>query len=226
LTKGQYSPTSDRGKITKTSPFGTIEDSFVPGQLVLGSRGTFFARAVDNNIKHTQEILAEAVLHQGTSVVEVLQNCVIFNDGIHEHISDPKFRAERQLFLKKGQPMIFGENEDKGLILEKGKLKVAKIGENGITLGDILVHEPSEDNLGLQVALINMSLPEFPVAMGVIRSVAAPVYDQEMKKQIETVQSKRRITCVDELLQSGNTWTVEGESCDEPVKFFNDKCFG
>jgi len=226
LTKGQYSPTSDRGKVTKTSPFGTIEDSFVPGQLVLGSRGTFFARAVDNNIKHTQEVLAEAALHQGTSVVEVLQNCVIFNDGIHEQISDPKFRAERQLFLKKGQPMIFGEQDDKGLMLVNGKLTVVKIGENGITLKDILVHNPADDNLGLQVALINMALPEFPVAMGVIRSVEAPVYDQEMKKQIETVQQKRKITSVDQLLQSGNTWTVEGETSKEPVKFFNNKCFG
>ena len=226
LTKGQYSPTSDRGKITKTSPFGTIEDSFVPGQLVLGSRGTFFARAVDNNIKHTQEVLAEAALHQGTSVVEVLQNCVIFNDGIHEQISDPKFRAERQLFLKKGQPMIFGELEDKGLIQENGKLKVVKIGENGITREDILVHNPADDNMGLQIALINMALPEFPVAMGVIRSVEAMVYDQEMKKQIETVQQKRKITSVDQLLQSGNTWTVDGETSREPVKFFNNKCFG
>ena len=226
LTKGQYSPTSDRGKITKTSPFGTIEDSFVPGQLVLGSRGTFFARAVDNNIKHTQEVLAEAALHQGTSVVEVLQNCVIFNDGIHEQISDPKFRAERQLFLKKGQPMIFGELEDKGLIQENGKLKVVKIGENGITREDILVHNPADDNMGLQIALINMALPEFPVAMGVIRSVEAMVYDQEMKKQIETVQQKRKITSVDQLLQSGNTWTVDGETSKEPVKFFNNKCFG
>ena len=188
LTKGQYSPTSDRGKITKTSPFGTIEDSFVPGQLVLGSRGTFFARAVDNNIKHTQEVLAEAAQHQGTSVVEVLQNCVIFNDGIHEQISDPKFRTERQLFLKKGQPMIFGEQEDKGLMLENGKLKVVRIGENGITRNDILVHNPSDDNMGLQIALINMALPEFPVAMGVIRSVEAPVYDQEMKNSRRMIE--------------------------------------
>ena len=180
---------------------------------------------MDNNIKHTQEVLADAARHQGTSVVEVLQNCVIFNDGIHEQISDPKFRAERQLFLKEGQPMIFGEQQDKGLILENGKLKVAKIGENGITLEDILIHQPSEDNLGLQVALINMALPEFPIAMGVIRSVEAMVYDQEMKKQIETVQQKRKITSVDQLLQSGNTWTVDGENCSEPVKFFDNKCF-
>lgn len=225
LTKGQYSPTTDRGMITKTSPFGTIEDSFVPGQLVLGSRGTFFARAVDSNVKHTQEVLADAAQHKGTSVVEILQNCVIFNDGIHDYVTDPKFRAERQIFLKKGEPMIFGEQEDKGLILENGRLKVVKIGENGITRDDILVHHPEEDNLGLQVALINMALPEFPVAMGVIRSVEAPIYDEEMTKQIENVQAKRKVTCMDELLQSGNTWVVDGENCSEPVKFFNNKCF-
>jgi 2-oxoglutarate ferredoxin oxidoreductase subunit beta len=178
------------------------------------------------NVKHTQEVLADAAQHQGTSVVEILQNCVIFNDGIHDFVADPKFRAERQIFLKAGQPMIFGEQEDKGLILENGRLKAVKIGENGITRNDILVHDPSEDNLGLQVALINMSLPEFPVAMGVIRSVKAKIYDEEMEKQIEEVQSKRKITCMDELLQSGNTWTVDGENCSEPVKFFDNKCFG
>jgi len=169
--------------------------------------------------------LADAARHKGTSVVEVLQNCVIFNDGIHDFVADPKYRAERQLFLKKGEPMIFGEEEDKGLILENGRLKVVKIGENGITRDDILVHDPSDDNLGLQVALINMSLPEYPVAMGVIRSVEAPIYDQEMKKQIELVQSKRKYSCMDELLQGGNTWTVDGDNCCEPVKFFDNKCF-
>jgi hypothetical protein len=165
------------------------------------------------------------VREASAEVVEVLQNCVIFNDGIHDYVADPKFRAERQLFLKKGEPMIFGEQEDKGLVLENGHLKVVKIGEDGITRGDILVHHPEEDNLGLQVALINMALPEFPVAMGVIRSVEAPIYDQEMKKQIATVQAKRKVTCMDELLKSGNTWTVDGENCSEPVKFFDNKCF-
>lgn len=225
LTKGQYSPTTDRGHVTKTSPFGTIEDSFIPGQLVLGSRGTFFGRAVDNNVKHTTEVLEEASKHKGTSVVEVLQNCVIFNEGIHDQISDPKFRLERQIFLKKGEPMIFGELEDKGLILEKGRLKVAKIGENGITRDDILVHDPSDDNLGLQVALINMSLPEFPVAMGVIRSVEAQYYDDEMTKQIDNVKANRKIKNMNELLLSGNTWPVDGDDSAEPEKFFKQDCF-
>jgi len=210
LTKGQYSPTSDRGFKTKTSPFGTIEDPFVPGQLVIGARGTFFARSIDSNIKLSQDILMEAANHAGTSVVEVLQNCMIYNNNAHQAITDPAFRADRQLILKHGQPMIFGENNDKGIIMEKGKLKVAKIGENGVTLDDILVHDAEDSDPSLHMALINMQLPDFPVAFGVIRNVAAPVYDQEMVSQIETVKKVRKITCVDELLHSGNTWEVTG----------------
>ncbi len=209
LTKGQYSPTSDRGKVTKTSPQGTIENPFIPGQLVLGAGGTFFARAVDNNIKHSQEVFEEAAKHEGTSVVEVLQNCVIFNDGVHAEISDPKFREERQIFLKHGEPMIFGNQKDKGLVFDKGLLKVVTIGENGITRDDILVHDVTEPNGYLHQQLIGMKLPEFPVAMGVIRAVETLVYDQMMEKQIAEVKSKARIKSIDDLLSSGNTWVVE-----------------
>lgn len=224
LTKGQYSPTSARGVITKTSPFGTVEEPFVPGMLVLGASGTFFARAVDSNVKHTQEVLAGAAKHKGTSIVEVLQNCVIFNDGIHEQIADPKFRMERQLFLEHGKPMLFGNEKDKGLVFEKGKLKVVKIGENGYVMDDILVHDAKEVDPMLHMALINMALPEFPVAMGVIRSVDAPVYDQEVEKQIGTVQAKRRVSNVQELLLSGNTWEVNEPTSSEPAPFFKKRC--
>jgi 2-oxoglutarate ferredoxin oxidoreductase subunit beta len=209
LTKGQYSPTSDRGKVTKTSPQGTIENPFIPGQLVLGAGGTFFARAVDNNIKHSQEVFEEAAKHEGTSIVEVLQNCVIFNDGIHAEISDPKFREERQIFLKHGEPMIFGNQKDKGLVFDKGLLKVVTIGENGITRDDILIHDVTEPNGYIHQQLIGMKLPDFPVAMGVIRAVKALVYDQMMEKQIADVKSKARIKSIDDLLSSGNTWVVE-----------------
>jgi len=209
LTKGQYSPTSDRGAVTKTSPQGTIENPFIPGHLALGAGGTFFARVVDNNIKHSQEIFEEAAKHEGTSVVEVLQNCVIFNDGIHAEISDPKMREERQLFLKHGEPMIFGNNKDKGIVFDKGFLKVATIGENGVTRGDILVHDVTEPNGYLHQQLIGMKLPDFPVAMGVIRAVKAPVYDQMMEAQIADVKSKAKIKTIDQLLGSGNTWVVE-----------------
>lgn len=209
LTKGQYSPTTDEGFVTKTSPFGTIEKPFVPGQLVLGSGGTFFARVVDNNLKHSQEVFEVAAKFQGTSVVEVLQNCVIFNEGIHSQISDPKFREERQIFLTHDVPMIFGTNRNKGIILDKGKLRVVEIGVNGVKEEDILVHDASEPNGFIHQLLINMTLPEFPVAMGVIRAVNAPVYDQMMESQIAEVQAKSKIKNMDQLLSSGNTWRVE-----------------
>jgi len=215
LTKGQYSPTSDRGFKTKTSPFGTIEDPFVPGQLVIGAMGTFFGRSIDGNVKMTQQVLGGAAQHKGTSVVEVLQNCVIYNNGIHSAITDPNFRSERQLLLEHGKPMIFGENEDKGLILEKGKMKVVKIGENGVSVDDILVHDAIEEDPFLHMALINMQLPDFPVAFGVIRSVAAPVYDIELEGQINQVQQNRKISSMDELLNSGNTWEVEGNDASD-----------
>ena len=208
LTKGQYSPTSDRGAVTKTSPQGTIESPFIPGQLVLGAGGSFFARCVDNNIKHSQEVFEDAAKHQGTSVVEVLQNCVIFNDGVHAEISDPRMREERQIFLKHGEPMIFGNLKNKGLILEKGIIKPATIGENGVTLEDILIHDVTEPNGYIHQQLIGMKLPDLPVAMGVIRAVKAPVYDQLMEEQIANVKSKARIKSIDDLLSSGNTWVV------------------
>ena len=210
LTKGQYSPTSDRGFKSKTSPFGTIEDPFVPGQLVIGARGTFFARSIDSNIKLGETVYKAAAKHKGTSVVEVLQNCVIYNSGVHNAITDPEFRADRQLILEHGKPMLFGAENEKGIIMQKGRLKVAKIGENGVTMDDVLVHDAFEIDPTLHMALINMALPDFPVAFGVIRSVPSPVYDEELVEQIKQVKQIRKITCVDELLSSGNTWEVTG----------------
>jgi 2-oxoglutarate/2-oxoacid ferredoxin oxidoreductase subunit beta len=215
LTKGQYSPTSDRGVKTKTSPYGTIEDPFLPGQLVIGAGGSFFGRSIDSNLKVSQDVLTEAEKHKGTSIVEVLQNCVIYNNGIHNAITDPLFRADRQLILEQGKPMLFGENMDKGLTFERGKLKVVKIGENGITPDDILIHDATEEDPILHLALINMQFPNFPMAFGVIRNVTAPVYDQEMVTQIKKIQQNRKITCMDDLLKSGNTWIVEGNGVSE-----------
>jgi 2-oxoglutarate/2-oxoacid ferredoxin oxidoreductase subunit beta len=209
LTKGQYSPTTDRGFKTKTSPYGTIEDAFVPGQLVIGARGNFFARTIDTNIKLSQEIFTIAAQHPGTSVVEVLQNCVIFNDGIHNEITDPQHRADRQLILKQGEPMLFGEDNQKGLAFVKGKLSVVTLGENGIILDDILVHDSTDPDPSIHLALVNMHLPHFPVAFGVIRSVTAPVYDQEMVAQIEEIKEISPVKSMDDLLMSGNIWVVE-----------------
>ncbi len=208
LTKGQYSPTSKKGILTKTSPFGTIEAPFHPGELVIGAQGKFFARTIDTNVKLSTKIFIEAGEHEGASVVEVLQNCVIFNDKTFAEISDREVKEERQIILEHGKPMIFGKNRDKGLVLDGLKLKVVKIGEDGITEKDLLVHVSNENNPGIHTMLANMRWPNYPVALGVIRNVSAPTYDQAMENQINKVKESSKIKNMDDLLKSGNTWEV------------------
>jgi 2-oxoglutarate/2-oxoacid ferredoxin oxidoreductase subunit beta len=209
LTKGQYSPTSQKGLVTKTSPFGTVEEPFSVGELVIGAKGKFFARTIDTNVSLSTQIYIEAAKHKGTSVIEVLQNCVIFNDGIHDTVADKEVRDDRTLILKHGQPMLFGKENSKGLMLDGLKLKVVKIGENGISEKNILVHDASEPNPGIQYMLANMQYPEFPVALGVIRSVEWPTYDKAVEDQITAIKKTSRIKCMDDLLMSGSTWKVE-----------------
>lgn len=209
LTKGQYSPTSVLGKVTKTSPYGTVEHPFNPGALVLGARGTYFARSLDVELKLTQDIMLESAKHDGTAVVEVLVNCVIFNDKTHWNLVDREHRSDRTIVLKHGEPMIFGKDRDKGLMLDGMKLKVVKLGENGITEKDLLVHDAYQENPGLHSMLIDMQYPEYPVALGVIRAVKDTTYDDNVRDQITEVRSKSPIQCMDDLLVSGATWEVE-----------------
>lgn len=209
LTKGQYSPTSKLGAVTKTSPYGTVEHPFNPGSLVLGAKGTFFARSLDVDLALNEEIMVAAALHDGCSVMEFLTNCVIFNDGAHKNLSDPALKADNTIVLKDGQRMIFGVNSDKGLVYDGRKLKVVQIGVDGVTEDDILVHDSHSDDLGLQMALADMKGPDFPVALGVIRDVPDITYDDGVRDQIKDVMRKSKIHSVDELLHSGSTWEVE-----------------
>jgi len=210
LTKGQYSPTTKLGTKTKTSPYGTIEHPFNPGELAIGAQSKFFARSIDTNVALTAEVLETAVKHKGTSVVEVLQNCVIFADGAHSAITDKELKEDRQLILQHGKPMIFGKNKDKGLRFDKsGKLEVVEIGKNGVTVDDILVHDSHNPNPFLHWMLVNMKAPEFPVALGVIREVEAHTYDEALDEQIEQVKKISDIHCMDDLLNSGDTWEVK-----------------
>lgn len=209
LTKGQYSPTSEKGLVTKTSPFGTVEEPFSVGELVIGARGKFFARTVDANVALSTQIYIEAAKHKGTSVVEVLQNCVIFNDGIHDTVAGREVRDERTLILKHGEPMIFGKDNRKGLVLDGLKFKVVTLGENGITEKNLLVHDAAEPNPGIQYMLANMRYPEYPVALGVIRSVPGHTYETDVVEQIKSVQKTAKIKNIDDLLRSGSTWQVE-----------------
>ena len=208
LTKGQYSPTSPMGSVTKSSPQGTIEHPFNPGELVIGAQGTFFARAIDTNMQLMSEIFLEAYKHTGTSMIEVLQNCVIFNDKIHGYLTSKETRSDTQLILKHGEPMLFGKEKEKGLILDGLKLKVVKLGENGISEKDILVHDQFDPDPTLALMLIRMTPPQFPVALGVIRSVDNPVYEENMERLISEAKQESKLKCVDDLLHSGNTWEV------------------
>lgn len=209
LTKGQYSPTTPLGSITKTSPQGTIEHPFNPGGLVLGAQGTFFARVIDNNIKMMTEAMFEAAKHDGTSVIEIMQNCIIFADKTHASITAKEVKDDVQLHLKHGEPMIFGKNKEKGIRLHGTKLEVVKIGENGITEKDILVHDQYECNPGIHRMLVKMKPPEMPVALGVIRSAKFATYDDLVEEQIKYAQENSKIKNVDDLLNSGEIYEIE-----------------
>ncbi len=209
LTKGQYSPTSKRGFISKTSPFGTVESPFRPGELCIGARGQFFARSVDKDLKHQQMVLKEAAQHEGTSIVEVLQNCVIYNDKTHNAITDKEFADDRTIKLEHGEPMLFGKNKEKGLMLDGLNLKVVTLGENGVTLANILVHDAHCEDISMHLKLADMEYPNYPVAMGVIRSVKAPVYDQCVEQQLEEVQALSKIKSFNDLIHAGDVWEVK-----------------
>jgi 2-oxoglutarate ferredoxin oxidoreductase subunit beta len=209
LTKGQYSPTSVRGLVTKTSPFGTVEEPFSVGDLVIGAKGKFFARTIDTMVTLSTDIYVEAERHRGTSVVEVLQNCVIFNEGVHDDVAGRDVRADHTIVLKHGKPMIFGKENDKGLILDGLKIRVVRLGEDNITEKDLLVHDATEPNPGIHYMLSNMKYPDYPVALGVIRSVEGRTYDAGVEEQIADIQKKSRIKCMDDLLMSGSTWKIK-----------------
>lgn len=205
LTKGQYSPTSELGAVTKTSPYGTIEYPFNVGELVMGAQGTFFARAIDKDPKMMAEIMFEGARHDGTSLVEILQNCVIFNDKAFEDVVGKDVRDDKLLYLEHGKPMIFGKEKNKGLLLNNFDLQVVTIGENGVTEDDILVHDRYTDNIMLHTMLAKMV---YPKAVGIIRSVKAPTYDDLMEEQIQDVKRKSKIKCMDDLFNSGDTWEI------------------
>lgn len=210
LTKGQYSPTSPRGFVSKSSPYGTVEDPFRPAELCFGARGHFFARAVATDAPGTVDILKAAYNHKGAAVCEILQNCVIFNNGTHESVYSKEGRLKNAIYVKHGQPLVFGENNEFGLMQEGFGLKVVKIGEDGVTLNDILVHDAhcQDNTLQLKLALMGDN-DGFPVALGVIRDVDAPTYDDAVTAQIEDVKSKKKYHNFAELLETNDIWEVK-----------------
>jgi len=209
LTKGQYSPTSQIGLVTKSTPMGGIERPFNAGELVIGSNGTFFARTIDTNPKLMTDIFVESAKHVGTSLIEVLQNCVIYNDKVHAAITAKENKDDFQLHLEHGKPMIFGKENHKGIRLNGLKLEVVTIGENGVSENDLLVHDAHSRDNTLHLMLVKMKPPEFPVALGIIRAAQGRTYDKLVQQQYEESQKTAKFKTMDELLASGNTWEVK-----------------
>lgn len=208
LTKGQYSPTSKLGFVSKSSPYGTVERPFRPAELTFGARGTFFSRTLDVDLKTSQACMIAAVKHKGAAVVECLVNCVIFNNGAHGWIADRESRADRTIVLEHGKPMIFGANNDKGLVLDGWNLKVVKIGENGITEKDILVHDAKCEDNTLQQKLAMMEGPDMPIALGIIRDFDMETYDAAVNRQISEVRAKSKIKTFDDLVNNCEKWEI------------------
>lgn len=210
LTKGQYSPTSPYGFVSKSSPYGTVEDPFQPAELSFGARGHFFARAVANDGPHVVEVLQAAYRHKGASLCEILQNCVIFNNGAYDPIYTRDGRKKNAIYVEHGKPLLFGENNEYGLMQEGFGLKVVKLGENGITEKDILVHNAHEQDNTLHLKLAMMDNEHgFPIALGVIRDVDAPTYDDMVNMQVEEVKQQKSYHCFEELLETNDIWEVK-----------------
>ena len=209
LTKGQYSPTSPRGFVSKSSPYGTVEDPFRPAELCFGARGRFFARAVATDAPGTVDILKAAQAHKGAAVCEILQNCVIFNDGCHDAVYKKEERQKNAIYVRHGEKLTFGPDNQYGLVQEGIGLKVVTIGQDGYTLDDVLTHDAHCEDNTLQLKLAMMS-PEdgFPIALGVIRDVDAPTYDAAVHQQLADVSAQKKYHNFAELLQTNDTWEV------------------
>lgn len=209
LTKGQYSPTSEVGKVTKSTPYGSVDNPFNPSELVLGSGSTFFARTVDNNLKHMQEVFEKAAAHKGTSYIEILQNCVIFNDKTHDGFAGRDVRDDNTIVLEDGKPLIFGKDKNKGIIMDGFVPKVVTIGENGITEEDILIHDEKMSSPLYSQTLAMMRYPEYPVPLGIFRMVDKPCYDELVQKQIEDVTAKKGKMTIQQVIEKTETWIVK-----------------
>ena len=208
LTKGQYSPTSLPGHRTKSSPMGSVEQSFNPISVALGAEGTFIARTIDVNARHMGEVLRTAAEHKGTSFVEIYQNCIIFNDHAWDHLTDVQVRDNNILPLEHGKPMIFGKNRDRGIRLNGLRPEVVQLG-NGVSEEDLLVHDIHCEDPTLAWMLGRMEPPNFPVPIGIFRSIERPTYAEQVVAQQDAAKARRGPGNLRKLFHDADTWVVE-----------------
>jgi len=205
LTKGQFSPTSLVGQKTKSSPYGNTQPPFYPGELAIGAQARFFARVGGNTPKEMAKIFIESEKFNGTSLIEIMQNCVIFNDGCFTKYTDKDVREDKQLLVEHGKPMIFGKNKDKGLVLNGLKLEVVGIGENGVSEQDILVHNSHEKDPTMHQMLVRL---EYPMVTGIIRRVDDITLEETEDALTAEVKSRSKFAKTSDLFYSGETYEV------------------
>ena len=204
LTKGQYSPTSEVGKVTKSTPAGSVDFPFNPITIALGAHASFVCRTVDVEQKHLGDTLKRAHAHRGSSYMEILQNCNIFNDGAFNELSDKQIKADHQLVLEHGKPLIFGKNKDKGIRMNGQRAEVVQLG-NGVSEKDLVVHD--ETNLALAFMLANFE-PPLPTPIGVFYAVQRPTFDDAVNQQLDEAKTKQGLGDLRSLLNRGDIWTV------------------
>jgi 2-oxoglutarate ferredoxin oxidoreductase subunit beta len=207
LTKGQYSPTSEMGKRTKSTPFGSVDRPFNPMAVAIGSGATFVARSVDVYASHLKEVLGAAARHKGTAFVEIFQNCNIFNDGAWEPYREKELRDDNLIHLRHGEPLIFGKNADKGIRMSAPFTPEVVALSSTVTAKDLVVHD-ERGPAAYAFMLAQMEAPSFPVPVGVYRNVEAPVFDAAMHAQVDEVTAKKGLGDLEALLYSGDTWEV------------------
>src|SRR5690349_6356905 len=209
LTKGQYSPTSEFGKKTKSTPSGTIDYPINPLSLAIASESTFVARSIDIDVKHLGAIVEAAAKHKGISFIEVYQNCNIFNYGAFDHFAERTVRSDNVLYLEHGKPMVFGKSRDKGIRMNGAHPEVVTIGENGFTENDLLVHDIYLQDPSVAFMLARMEQPDFPQPVGIFRAVERATYESMMEDQIQAAIAKSGPGSLEKLINSGDTWVVE-----------------
>ena len=206
LTKGQASPTSEIGKKTKSSPVGTIDRPLNPIRFALASEATFVARAIDTDVEHLRMILGRAAAHKGSSFIEILQNCIVFNDAAFESVEDRSTRDDHALKLENGKPLVFGKNRDKGVRM-KGLAPEVVAFEPGKPPSDLIVHD-EKTSPAFAYMLAQMEQPAFPIPVGVFRAVQEPTYEQLMDEQLATA-AKAAPADLAKLLAGPETWEVK-----------------
>jgi 2-oxoglutarate ferredoxin oxidoreductase subunit beta len=208
LTKGQYSPTSEKGKITKSTPYGSLDYPFNPASLALGASATFVARTLDRDPKHLQSILKRAHDHKGTSFVEIYQNCNVFNDGAFLQFTEKETKDDSVIYLEHGKPLVFGKEKDKGIRLNGFTPEVVSLKEGKVSINDLLVHNETDTTLSFILADMTYH-SHMPRPLGVFLSIERPTYESEMRRQIEFAKEKRGEGNMEKLLNSGETWTIQ-----------------